>query len=152
MTRSIEAHLHGLPRAIALACAAAVTLGNGAPAQLQVTLDHVRSTRGLLQLCLTRDIAAFPDCSADPTAVKVSVAAGVRTVILTAPQPGRYALAVLHDANANGRADTTLGIPREGFGFSRNPAIRFGPPRFADAAVEIGPGLSRQTVRMLYLI
>lgn len=38
---------------------------------------------------------------------------------------GRYALAVFHDENGNGKVDTNwLGLPSEGFGFSRVTALR----------------------------
>ena len=60
-------------------------------------------------------------------------------------------MALLHDENANGKADMALVVPREGFGFSRNPAVRFGPPAFARAAFAIGPQDQRQTIRMRYM-
>jgi len=51
---------------------------------------------------------------------------------------GRYAIAVIHDEDGDGELGTNfLGIPREGVGLSNNPKSRFGPPRFADAAVDI---------------
>ena len=41
--------------------------------------------------------------------------------------PGEYSLLVIHDENRNGKLDKALGMPREGFGFSRNPAHPLGP-------------------------
>jgi uncharacterized protein (DUF2141 family) len=140
------------PYILAGALLALPLLGNAAPVELQLTLDNVRDARGLLQVCLTREASHFPDCSTDPAAVKRSVAAGTHSLRLTLPQEGSYALWVLHDANANGRADTMLGIPREGFGFSRNPPIRFGPPRFESTLIELGPGVTQETVRMRYIL
>lgn len=64
---------------------------------------------------------------------------------------GTYALAVIHDENGNGKLDTVMGIPREGFGFSRNPAIRFGPPSFKSARVAITDGATDETVKVKYL-
>ena len=46
----------------------------------------------------------------------------------------------------------TLGIPREGFGFSNNPGLRFGPPRFESVLVDLGPEHARQTIRLRYLL
>ena len=66
--------------------------------------------------------------------------------------PGTYALAVIHDENGNGRLDKFMAIPREGFGFSRNPAIRMGPPRFEEVRFEAASGRVHQTVRMRYLL
>ena len=123
-----------------------------APAELEVRLERVRNERGVLHLCLTRDPAHFPDCGKDPAAVKRSVPANVTSVGFTGIRPGVYALAVLHDENRNGRLDTWVGIPREGFGFSRSPRVAFGPPRFDQVRFTIGEGFSRQTVRMQYLL
>lgn len=65
---------------------------------------------------------------------------------------GTYAVSLFHDENANGRLDTVLGIPREGFGFSRNPPIRFGPPRFSAARFALTSGDSVERVRLKYLL
>ena len=122
------------------------------PAELEVRLERLRNERGLLHLCLTREPAYFPDCGKDPAAVKRSLPASVRSVRFTGIPPGNYALAVLHDENRNGRLDTWVGIPREGFGFSRSPRVAFGPPRFDQVRITIAEGFSRQTVRMQYLL
>jgi uncharacterized protein (DUF2141 family) len=125
---------------------------DGPDANLTIQLDNVRSTRGTLRLCLTRDPAHFPDCSGDPQAVTASVPATMRDVRLPAVEPGSYALSVIHDENDNRRLDTVLGVPREGFGFSRNPAIGFGAPAFAQVRFSAEAGDSRQAVRMRYLL
>ncbi len=106
-----------------------------------------------MRLCLTRNPAHFPDCNRDPAAVKRSVGAGqAGSIRLAGMAPGVYALAVIHDENANGRLDKFMGVPREGFGFSRNPRIRMGPPRFDEVRFELGAGRGRQRVRMKYLL
>ena len=48
--------------------------------------------------------------------------------------PGQYAVAVIHDQNANGELDVgAFGIPVEGYGFSNNPDTTLGPPSFVDS-------------------
>ncbi|WP_369293423.1 DUF2141 domain-containing protein, partial [Alkalihalophilus pseudofirmus] len=43
--------------------------------------------------------------------------------------------------------------PREGFGFSRDAKVRFGPPRFAAAAFDITSGAAeRISIRMRYML
>ncbi len=123
-----------------------------ASTELEVRLEQVRNERGSVHLCLTRNPAHFPDCGKDPAALKRSVRAGVKAVRFTGVGPGQYALAVLHDENGNGKLDTWVGIPREGFGFSENPKILFGPPRFNQVRFGIAGGFTRQTVRMQYLL
>ncbi len=53
-------------------------------------------------------------------------------------QPGRYGIAVFHDENANGRVDTNvLGLPKEGYGFSRITPRR--KPSFEEVAFDVRP-------------
>lgn len=48
---------------------------------------------------------------------------------------GRYAVAVVHDADDDGRLNTNLlGMPQERYGFSNDARGRFGPPSFEDAS------------------
>ena len=56
------------------------------------------------------------------------------------------------DVNGNGKLDTVLGVPREGFAFSRNPPIRFGPPRFDDVLVSVDGARATLTMRVRYLL
>lgn len=58
--------------------------------------------------------------------------------------PGRYAVSVIHDANANGDIDLNLfGFPLESYGFSNGvrPLVR--PPTFDDAAVPVADKVTR---------
>ncbi len=48
-----------------------------------------------------------------------------------------YAISVFHDENNNEKVDTNIfGIPSEGFGFSKNPTLYFGPPKFKECVIE----------------
>ena len=133
--------------------AAALTFEVPVPAAtLVVDIGRLRNSRGAVHACLSRNPKHFPDCRADPAALRQSVQAGTRELRFTGFQPGRYALTLFHDENNNQRLDTMLGIPREGFGFSRNPTIRFGAPRFEQVSIELPIGFTRQSVRMQYLL
>jgi len=72
-------------------------------------------------------------------------------VTLKPLQLGSYAVAVLHDENSDGKANRNfLGVPKEGFGFSRNPIIRFGPPEFANAAVPVRGATKNILIQLRY--
>lgn len=102
--------------------------------------------------CLTTRADRFPNCQDDANARHLTVPTGHAGNLVFGDLPsGTYALALIHDENGNGKLDTMLGIPREGFGFSRNPAIRFGPPKFASARVSISTGPTEETVHVKYL-
>ena len=105
----------------------------------------------MLRVCLTADPDNFPACIDDADAATRSVPAGVRRISFDGLPHGTYAVAVIHDENDNHRLDTFAGIPREGFGFSRNPGIGFGPPRFAAARFVVASDAQMQQVRMHYI-
>lgn len=126
-----------------------------APAHsLNIAIEGMRNTRGNILVCVTANPAAFPDCSRDPAATRLRVpAASIRSDMQVAlASGGTYAVAIVHDENANGRLDTMMMMPREGFGFSRNPRLRMGPPRFTEAAFAVGAMPVRQSVRVRYML
>jgi uncharacterized protein (DUF2141 family) len=139
-------------RAATLATLGLTALGGAVPiATLDVDVVHLRNAKGLIRVCLTADPDNFPACVDDADATTRSVAANVRAIRFAGLPQGRYAVAVIHDENSNAKLDTFAGIPREGFGFSRNPTITFGPPRFTAAQFTIDSDADRQQVRMRYI-
>lgn len=140
------------PRLALLVLAAGLGIGAAPVASLEVTLGSVRSDTGVLRLCLTADPGNFPSCVDDADAITRTVPAATRSVRFGTLAAGGYAVAVIHDENSNAKLDTFAGIPREGFGFSRNPAIRFGPPRFAAARFDHAGDAQVQQVRLRYIL
>jgi len=64
----------------------------------------------------------------------VKVKSHEETLVLKNIKLGSYAVAVIHDANANGVLDTNFfGIPTELYGTSNNIRNMFGAPSFKDA-------------------
>jgi uncharacterized protein (DUF2141 family) len=121
------------------------------PSSLTVSVEGLRDHKGSLLFCLTRRTAQFLECDRDPGAVHGSVAADVGTLDFQHVAPGEWALLMIHDSNGNGKLDKRFGIPREGFGFSGNPVIRFGPPSADDVRFAVPAGASRQQVKMRYI-
>ncbi|SEL68891.1 Uncharacterized conserved protein, DUF2141 family [Sphingomonas palmae] len=135
-----------------LAAAGLLLIGAAPVASLDVGIDHVRSGKGLLRVCLTADPENFPSCVDDKDAVTRNVPAATHGLRFTGLPYGTYAVAVIHDENSNAKLDTFAGIPREGFGFSRNPPIRFGAPRFAAARFTVQSDAQRQQIGMRYML
>jgi len=119
---------------------------------LEIDVAGMRSARGLIRICLTADPRNFPGCIDDKRAVTRSVPAGQHIIRFDELPPGNYAAALIHDENSNAKLDTLLGIPREGFGFTRNPPIGFGPPRFSAAQFALGGVAETQQVTMRYML
>jgi uncharacterized protein (DUF2141 family) len=121
-------------------------------ASLEIDVAGLRSAKGLIRICLTADPKNFPGCTDDKHAITRSVPASQHAIRFDDLAPGIYAAALIHDENSNAKLDTMMGIPREGFGFTRNPAIGFGPPRFAAAEFALGGVAQRQQVTMRYIL
>ena len=136
------------PLALLLSLAGAAQAGT----EVEIQVQGLRNARGMVRLCLTRNPAHFPNCEGDPAALKRSVPAAQAGSIRMSAAPGIWALAVIHDENGNGRLDKFMAIPREGFGFSRNPRIRMGPPRFDEVRFTVAGTPVRQAIQMKYLL
>ena len=134
--------------------AAPLLIGAGAPAgDLRVDLSNLRNAKGMLFLCLSASPKHFPDCSADKAAKVIRVpATQAKELVFTGVPAGDYALSVMHDENGNSKLDTTMGLPREGFGFSRNPVVRFGPPKHGEVRFATTGAPMRVPVRMKYFL
>lgn len=131
----------------------ALLLPSATPAaNLELDVQNLRSAKGVIRICLTPRAESFPACNNDSRALTRSVPATQRRVQFEGLAPGDYAVAIIHDENRNQKLDKLMGIPREGFGFSRNPVIRFGPPSFAAARFTLDGAARPQQVRMQYLL
>ena len=135
-----------------MAASATLLLGAASPGALELDIAGLRSAKGLVQVCLTRDPETFPGCTDDAFAIKRKVSARTTRLAFDGLPTGAYAAALIHDENGNDRLDTVLGIPREGFGFSRNPAIGFGPPKFVAARFAVATGANGQRIQVKYLL
>ena len=124
-------------------------------ATIAVTVTDLRNAKGVVRACMTTDEKSFPRCRGVAGAHGATTAArdGTIRITFTGVKPGRYAIALLHDENDNGKADRALGMmPKEGFGFSRDAKVRMGPPRFTDAAFDVGAQDQSLAIRMRYML
>ena len=80
--------------------------------------------------------------------VKMPVTGRAMDICLPVPAPGRYAIAVHHDLNANGDRDR-----QDGGGYSRDPKVGLLNPKpaFDKAAFRVGTGTARVGVTLLYI-
>lgn len=136
-----------------MAASTLLLIGAGPPQPtVEIHIDGLRNAKGQILVCLTTNPKAFPDCSKDQTSVRMAVkAADAARFIVSAPAPGTYAIAVVHDENSNNKMDKAIFLPKEGFGFSRNPTITVGPPSFKAASFAVS-GDTRQSIRMKYML
>ena len=140
--------------ALALA-AGAMMVGGAAPShQVSVDVSGMRSTKGTVRACMTGNAARFPKCAGDPASYRLVIPAkSAGRLVFKGVTPGRYAIALLHDENDNGKADRALGMmPKEGFGFSRDAPVRMAPPKYADAVIAVDDKDISLSIKMRYML
>lgn len=120
---------------------------------VDITVTHLRNAKGTVWACMTTQAEAFPKCEKDAASYRASAPAHDAIELrFDDVQPGTYAIALMHDENGNGKIDKTLILPREGFGFSRDAAVKMGPPSFSAAAFDVGAQPVHQVIKMRYLL
>ena len=138
-------------QALAFPAAAALAATPAATATLVVHIHNIRNGAGRVHVDLCGEAEFLHDGCARKA--EVPARAGAVTMTFAGVPPGRYAIQLTHDENGDGKVNRGLfGIPREGVGFSNDAPIRFGPPRFADAALTLAPGTRTVEVRMRYFL
>ncbi|WOE74889.1 DUF2141 domain-containing protein [Alterisphingorhabdus coralli] len=153
LVAALRSHRFGNTVKAGLALAVTPLLGGAAPlCNLHIDIDNLRSTKGLVQLCLTADQRHFPDCDDDPNARRLTVKASSGQAVFSNLPSGDYAIAIVHDENGNSRLDKFAGIPREGIGFSRNPKFTFGPPKFRKALFTASQSANHERIRVKYYL
>lgn len=106
--------------------------------QIQVTVQGV-SAGGILAVELYRESKRdFLKKKSRIHRIRVAAQDGPQTVCFEAQPPGRYAVATYHDQNANRDLDQKINLmPKEPFGLSTNPKLRWGLPKFDEADFEL---------------
>lgn len=74
-------------------------------------------------------------------------AAGDATICIRVPHPGRYALFFGHDRDGKRK----FNFWSDGAGFPSNHKIGRARPKLVDSLIDVGPGVTRTTIRAQYL-
>jgi uncharacterized protein (DUF2141 family) len=145
-----RAALHALPVMLAVSAAALAQ----APCQgIHVKVLNIKNSTGSVACALFESPAGFPReylRSATNVMVIRIRKSQARCTFEEIPR-GRYAIAVVHDENLNGKLDTNVfGVPKEGYGFSNDARGSVGPPPF-DAAGFLYDGKNLEmTIKLNY--
>jgi len=128
--------------------------GRGGEVQsLRILVEGFRTSRGQAAVSLYRTPGGFPDDPKKAFQKQLIPIQGKRANCrFKNLSPGIYAVSVLHDENRNNRMDKTFwGFPKEGFGVSRNPKIRFSKPPFEECSFRYTTGTLQLKIKMQYL-
>ena len=116
-----------------------------------VEIVGLENDRGSVMVSLCADAAGFPPSDIADTVDRafVSIHEGRAIATFSDLPYGTYAVAVIHDANENGKLDTNLiGMPIEAYGFSNDARRMFGPPRFDQASFRLDGEEARITIHV----
>ncbi|MDD4148996.1 MAG: DUF2141 domain-containing protein [Bacteroidales bacterium] len=119
---------------------------------ISINVSNIRNTKGTVKWAVFKDASKFNSKDGYADAGSVTAKKG-NVVINTKNIPdGTYAISVYHDENNNSDVDFSfLGLPVEGFGFSQNPRIYFGPPKYKECTFT-KKGNTVQNVKMKYYL
>ena len=120
---------------------------------IHVKILDIRNSKGTVACALFESPEGFPveflHSATNVVVIKVR-ASQARCDFMDIP-PGNYAIAVIHDENMNGKLDTNwLGIPAEGYGFSRDARGLLGAPAFSAASMPYDGRNVELTIRLQY--
>ncbi len=120
--------------------------------KLTVEIDGLRNKIGQVCASIFASSQGFPN-NRDRVLQKQCIKINDTSLKVTFDnlKAGNYAVAVMHDQNNDLNLNrNNLGMPIEGFGFSRNPEVRTSAPKFGDAVILVaGPNTNIQ-IQMKY--
>jgi uncharacterized protein (DUF2141 family) len=97
-------------------------------------ISNLRNDQGVCRACLFNSASSFSDNGGQPfDCVAVPVKSKTAQVFFNNVPAGTYAVFVFHDANTNNKMDKNfLGIPKEGYGASKNKLPFASAPSYND--------------------
>jgi len=119
---------------------------------LEIKFTEIRSDNGLIAIGINTSPEGWPrKPQIELNWKKEEVVNGTFTVKVPELPFGTLAISVLDDENSNLEMDMRLGIPREGFGFSRDAPVRLSPPKYKESSFRFSRTGQQITIRMKYM-
>ncbi|HEX4890266.1 MAG TPA: DUF2141 domain-containing protein [Alphaproteobacteria bacterium] len=142
----LPAVVYGASKADGRVCAAGDTV------RLQIQIAGLRSAKGNVTIMLYGDRDEdYLKKGKRLARVRVPAQMGEVSFCLPVPAPGSYALSLYHDEDGNKKLTKNwLGLPTEGYGFSRNAAVSYRLPQLDEAVFTALPGDTRLRITMRY--
>lgn len=118
---------------IAFAIFCLISIRSISQGQVVAEISNIKNDKGFCRVCLFNTPAAFKGEAGTPFKCDaVVVKNNTARTVFNVPA-GTYALFVFHDANSNNKMDKNfIGIPKEGYGASKNKLPFAGAPTFTD--------------------
>ena len=119
----------------------AVAAGSNAQGKIIVTITNLENNKGVCETCLFTNASSFAGKGPAFKCAELKIQNKKAVAIFEAVPAGVYAIAVFHDENNNNKMDKNfLGIPKEGYGASKNKLPFASAPTFKENQFEVPPG------------
>ena len=121
-------------------------------ATLEITFTGIRNNKGLMAIGINKSPEGWPrQPDLAPNWKKTGINGGNMTVKVEGLDYGTYAVSVLDDENSNLEMDMFLGIPKEGFGFSKDAKVGLSPPKFEECSFRIEAPVKKIAIAIRYM-
>ncbi|MBX2875782.1 MAG: DUF2141 domain-containing protein [Saprospiraceae bacterium] len=125
-----------------------LSLPQGNQGQISLEIENIKQARGVMRIGVYADEDSYLKKPLYFQSLPVS-STNLLTVRLKDIPFGTYAISLYHDRNGNGKLDSNwMRIPKEPYGFSRNPATTFGPPKFQKAAFKHNEEITELKIKL----
>lgn len=115
-----------------------------------ISLQNIKGNSGTMQIAVYDKTESFPKVGGTFRLIQFKIADGLSNYSIKDLPNGEYAIAIHHDENSDGKMNTNmLGIPKEGYAFSKNFKPKFSAPKFSDCAIQVN-GDKKLTIEMIY--
>lgn len=131
---------------------APIACNTGEEARLLITVSGVRSSRGTITIMLYDDRDdLFLKKGGRIARLRAPAQKGETHACLPVPAPGSYAVSLYHDEDANKKLTKNwLGVPSEGYGFSKDAPVKLRLPELDEAVFTALPGETAVHIKMRY--
>jgi len=136
---------------VTAAKAAPACIGPASDTWINITVDRVRNSKGLITATLyPNEPKRFLVKNGSLYVASTPATSGQTRFCLFVPNPGTYAIAIYHDEDSSGTINRggLFGIPSEAVGFSNNPTIFLGPPSLRSVLVKIDHSNQNTTINV----
>ena len=104
-----------------------------AQGKIVVSITNLVNSKGVCKTCLYDNASAFAGNGSAIKCVDVPIKNKTASIAFDAVPKGSYAIAIFHDENGNNKMDKNfLGVPKEGYGASKNKLPFASAPSFRD--------------------
>ncbi len=117
---------------------------------LTVTILNIKGNDGEIVIGMYNNKESFPLDDKQYKLISIGLDSLQGSYTIKDLQGGEYAVALFHDRNSDKICNTNfLGIPKEGYGFSKNFRPKLSAPKFEDCKFELKENLAI-TIKLIY--